>query len=411
MGAVETSRIAGVAPADAALIGARRGRAVGAPASVPGPDPMVRVLVIEDDEVTRAEIVAVLRTHGFHVTEAENGRAGLWRLWDGRPDLVLCDMLMPVMDGLEVLDAIRQHPEWATIPVVFLTSCADRACLRRAMERGADDYVTKPLVARELVSALRATLEKYQRFEAAATQSLDRFRQTLTLALPQEFRTPLDVLFGYAEVLTDMARERRDEELDAVALGIRSVARQLHRITENFLLWSKLAALQPRDDLPVWIGSAEPVALDLVAGTAARERAAQVGRAADLVCDLASAPAYVRPELLHKITMELVDNAFTFSPAGALVRVATASRDGRTLLTVTDRGTGMLPDSGTTPEKHDAPGEPGVGLGLAIVRRVVTLAGGLLAVDAAPSGGTTVVVTLPANRPIACIRGIVAAPR
>jgi signal transduction histidine kinase len=315
-------------------------------------------------------------------------------------------MLMPVMDGLEVLDAIRQHPEWATIPVVFLTSCADRACLRRAMERGADDYVTKPLVARELVSALRATLEKCQRFEVAATQSLDRFRQTLTLALPQEFSTPVEVLFGYVEVLTDAARERRDEELDAVALGIRSVARQLHRITENFLLWSKLAALQPWDDLPVWIASAEPMALDLVAGTAARERAVQVGRAADLVCDLASAPAYIRPELLHKITMELVDNAFTFSPAGAPVCVATASRDGRTTLTVTDRGTGMRPDSGTTPEKHDAPGEPGVGLGLAIVRRVVALAGGLLAVDATPSGGTTVVVTLPANRAIALIRGI-----
>jgi CheY-like chemotaxis protein len=366
-----------------------------------GPLGSLRVLVIEDDAVVRAEIVGTLVAEGFHVTEAENGRSGLWRLWDGRPDLILCDLMMPVMGGLEVLDAIRNRPEWATIPFVFLTACDDRASMRRAMETGADDYVTKPLVARELVSALRAALDKHGRFESEAAQRLDQFRHTLTLALPHEFRTPLDVIFGYAEVLTDTAREHCDEALDAVALGIRNAARQLHRITENFVLWTQLAALRAKGDMQALLASPEPIALDLVAGTSARERAAQVGRSADLVCDLEPAPAYVQRDFLRKITVELVDNAFKFSAAGTLVRVATGCRGGRTLLTVTDRGSGMPLEHAEAPAEDHVLCEQGIGLGLAIVRRVVVLAGGQLSVHVPANGGTTVVVSLPATKVIA----------
>ena len=366
-------------------------------ASEPGHSP--HVLVIEDDDVMRAEIVSTLTGEGFEVSEANNGRAGLWRLWDGRPDLILCDLMMPVMDGLEVLDAIRNRPEWATIPFVFLTSCDDRASMRRAMETGADDYVTKPLVHRELVSALHAALDKRGRFESEAAQKLDQFRYTLTLALPHEFRTPLDVIFGYAEVLMDEARERNDDELDAVALGIRNAARQLNRITENFMLWTQLSALRPKGgDMRDLLGSPEPVALDLVVGTSTRERAAQVGRSADLVCDLEPTPAYIRRDFLRKIAVELVDNAFKFSPAGSTVRVSTACRGGRTLLTVTDRGPGMPDEAARPPDEHYVPNEHGVGLGLAIVRRVVALAGGQVQVSVPAGGGTTVVVSLPSTR-------------
>jgi two-component system sensor histidine kinase/response regulator len=362
--------------------------------------PAPRVLVIEDDEVVRAEIAATLMEQGFDVAEAENGRAGLWRLWDGRPDVILCDLMMPVMGGLEVLDAIRNRPEWATIPVVFLTSCDDRASMRRAMEAGADDYVTKPVVARELVSALRAALDKQDRFESEAAHRLDQFRQTLSFAVPPEFRTPLDVIFEYAEVVGHAARRRDDEHLGAVADGIRNAARQLHRITENFVIWTQLSSLRPRAEGPLpALSSSEPVALDLVVGTAARERAVQVGRSADLVCDLEPAPAYVRRQFLHKITAELVDNAFKFSAAGHAVHVITGCRGGWTQLTVLDRGDGMPPEQIEPPEDY-LPSDTGGGLGLAIVRRVVALAGGRLVLDTLAEGGTAVVVTLPSVKPL-----------
>lgn len=359
------------------------------PAADPAPRLPPHVLVIEDDDAIRAEIASTLGAQGFRVSEANNGRAGLWRLWDVRPDLILCDLVMPVMDGLDVLAAIRGRPEWTTIPFVFLTSCDDRASMRRAMETGADDYVTKPLVHRELLDTLRAALDRGGRFARVAAERPDHRHYALTLPLPDELRTPLDVIFGYAEVLMDEARERHDAELDAIALGIRNAARQVNRITENFVLWTQLGALRPAADMRDLLQSPEPVALDLVAGTGARERAAQVGRSADLVCELEPAPAYVRREFLRKITMELVDNAFKFSPAGSTVRVTTGCRSGRTQLVVSDRGTGMP----AAPSN-----ERGLGLGLAIVRRVVSLAGGQVNVQTADGGGTTVVVSLPSTR-------------
>jgi len=129
-----------------------------------------------------------------------------------------------------------------------------------------------------------------------------------------------------------------------------------------------------------------------------RERAAQVGRSADLVCDLEPAPAYIRRDFLRKIAVELVDNAFKFSPAGSTVRVSTGCRSGRTLLTVTDRGPGMPDEAARPPDENYVPNEHGVGLGLAIVRRVVALAGGQMSVSLPAGGGTTVVVSLPSTR-------------
>jgi signal transduction histidine kinase len=172
----------------------------------------------------------------------------------------------------------------------------------------------------------------------------------------------------------------------------------LNRITENFMLWTQLASLRPKGDMRELLASAEPIALDLVAGTGARERAAQVGRSADLVCDLEPAPSYVHRDFLRKIVVELVDNAFKFSAAGTLVRVATSCRGGRTLLTVTDRGDGMPDEHAQPPDENYVPTEQGVGLGLAIVRRVVTLAGGQLTVHTPATGGTTVVVSLPSSK-------------
>jgi CheY-like chemotaxis protein len=167
------------------------------------PRKALQVLVIEDDDVTRTEIVGTLVAQGFQVTEAGNGRAGLWRLWDGRPDIILCDLLMPVMDGLEVLDAIRNRPEWATIPFVFLTSCDDRASMRRAMETGADDYVTKPFEPRELVSALRAP---ENRRPSRREPAPDQFRTRHVGASARVLH--LLTSSRYAEVFSPAARRR-----------------------------------------------------------------------------------------------------------------------------------------------------------------------------------------------------------
>jgi DNA-binding response OmpR family regulator len=121
---------------------------------------MKRILLIEDNHNLREEIINVLEMEGFTVDTAENGRVGLEHIAVERPDLVISDLMMPDMDGYETLQAIRGNPEFASLPVLMLTARDDDGCVSRAMELGADDYVTKPFRIPELLEAVEGLQKK-----------------------------------------------------------------------------------------------------------------------------------------------------------------------------------------------------------------------------------------------------------
>ena len=129
---------------------------------------MNRILLIEDNHSLREEILNVLELEGFDVVTAENGRVGLERLKEGIPDLVLCDLMMPDMDGYETLQAIRSNPATSTLPVILLTARDDEQCKIRGAELGANDYVTKPFRIPELLAAVQGIAKKLARKERRA---------------------------------------------------------------------------------------------------------------------------------------------------------------------------------------------------------------------------------------------------
>lgn len=119
---------------------------------------MRKVLVIEDEEDLRANTVQILELEDFHTIEAANGRTGLQLAQEQRPDLIICDVMMPELDGYGVLTALRQDPATATIPFIFVTAKTSKADLRQGMELGADDYLKKPFTSPELVRAIATRL-------------------------------------------------------------------------------------------------------------------------------------------------------------------------------------------------------------------------------------------------------------
>jgi len=123
---------------------------------------MKRILVIEDEPEMRRNISALLRYHDYEPIEAENGRKGLELAKRDRPDLVLCDVMMPQMDGYGVLQALQQDATLALIPFLFLTAKGDKDDLRSGMNLGADDYLTKPVANADLVQAIEARLRRCQ---------------------------------------------------------------------------------------------------------------------------------------------------------------------------------------------------------------------------------------------------------
>lgn len=122
---------------------------------------MPKILIIEDEEAVRESIFDLLEAEDFEIIAAANGRIGLHMAIAEIPDIILCDMMMPEIDGYGVLTALRQDPLTATIPFIFLTAKSAKSDFRQGMDMGADDYITKPFTRGELLSAIMNRLEKY----------------------------------------------------------------------------------------------------------------------------------------------------------------------------------------------------------------------------------------------------------
>jgi DNA-binding NtrC family response regulator len=121
-----------------------------------------RILVIEDDDTIRSNILELLEAEGFDGVGMGDGKAGISAALRQVPDVIVCDITMPVMDGHQVLAAIRDYPETAAVPFIFLTARAQRDDVREGMRLGADDYLTKPFTRRELLDSIEARLERQE---------------------------------------------------------------------------------------------------------------------------------------------------------------------------------------------------------------------------------------------------------
>jgi len=121
---------------------------------------MKHLLLIEDNNEIRENTSEILQLAGYHVRTAENGKIGVEMALQQKPDLIICDIMMPVLDGYGVLHLINKNPDLAGIPFIFLTAKSERGDFRKGMELGADDYITKPFNDTELLSAVESRLKK-----------------------------------------------------------------------------------------------------------------------------------------------------------------------------------------------------------------------------------------------------------
>lgn len=119
-----------------------------------------KILIIEDQAPMRRNVALMLQMEGYQTCMAENGRVGVEVARKERPDLVLCDVMMPEMDGYAVVQALRQDDDFANTPFIFLTAKSDRGDVRIGMNFGADDYLTKPVVRDDLLAAVQTRLAR-----------------------------------------------------------------------------------------------------------------------------------------------------------------------------------------------------------------------------------------------------------
>ncbi|HEY9730050.1 MAG TPA: response regulator [Chroococcales cyanobacterium] len=140
---------------------------------------MVKVLVIEDEACIRESTIELLEAEGFEAIEAINGLEGLQKAQELLPALIVCDVMMPEMDGYALLEKLQENEKTANIPFIFLTAKVDKKDMRQGMDLGADDYLTKPFSRAELIFSISARLKKKQKSESERNRLKVKFLRSL----------------------------------------------------------------------------------------------------------------------------------------------------------------------------------------------------------------------------------------
>ena len=139
----------------------------------------IKILIIEDNNDIRESTAEILELTGYEVLQASHGKSGVELAQQHNPDLILCDIMMPELDGYGVLYMLSKNPDTATIPFIFLTAKAERLDFRKGMEMGADDYLTKPYDDIELLNAIEIRLQKKERLRKSNHQDCHNSRRIL----------------------------------------------------------------------------------------------------------------------------------------------------------------------------------------------------------------------------------------
>ena len=121
---------------------------------------MIKILLIEDNQEIRENTAEIMSLSNYNVLEAEKGKVGVELAKNENPDLIICDIMMPELDGYGVLHILSKKPETASIPFIFLTAKTEKTDIRKGMNLGADDYLTKPFDDTDLLNAIEARFRK-----------------------------------------------------------------------------------------------------------------------------------------------------------------------------------------------------------------------------------------------------------
>jgi len=203
---------------------------------------VTKILVIEDHHQMRENLALMLEMEGFAVSGAEDGNRGLELARSWSPDLILCDVMMPGVDGHDVLRALRADSATATIPFIFLTARGEKVDQRAGMNLGADDYLVKPVAKEEVLSAIRARLQRQQHHEhnTRAQLSQVKFAPDFSSAVPLE---SLGLSPREAQVLLWIAQGKNNEEIGLILGASRNtIKKHVLRVLEKLSVETRNAA-------------------------------------------------------------------------------------------------------------------------------------------------------------------------
>lgn len=295
---------------------------------------MYTILYIEDNNSLREEINEFLSMEGYHTLGAENGKKGIEIAMNNEVDLILCDIMMTDMDGYEVRKNIKSNQTKFNVPFIFISSLSGDLDIRKGMDLGADDYLTKPVSLSNLKKSIFARLEKARQYKSYVETQLNELRENIFFLLTHELYTSLHVILG----LSGLIKEKTDSfnllEMKEMATAIENNGHRLYNLASNFLSDVAESTAQQSDEN--LIRDAFQVIAPISEMVAERHR-----READLILEVENAHLLIDPEDLEFIIKEIVDNAFKFSESNSTITICGKSFAEYYKVEITDQGMGF----------------------------------------------------------------------
>jgi signal transduction histidine kinase len=346
-----------------------------------------RVLIIDDDARNRDIARAMLAEVGYEFDEAASGEEGLRLVAERRPDLVLCDVVMPGMEGYEVVRRLKEHAGEEFLPVVLVTALSDYESRMKGLASGADDFLTKPVDPHELqmrvhnLMRLRATTRQLVKRSVEHSELL-RFRDEMSSMIVHDLKGPLSVIISNVEFAlrdTGLSADTREALDDVLAAGRRAVA-----LIGNLLDVAAMEAGRFKANRQVQPLSPLLRAILRQRAGVARRR----GIALECVVDDGVAVSVDR-DLLERALENVLDNALRYVPQGGKVRVSAATEAGRLVLRVGNTGPAVPASARHLVFEKFGQAAPGVGrknlgLGLYFLRLVAEAHGGAAWIEETP---------------------------
>lgn len=354
-----------------------------------------RILVVDDKANVRQLLSEYLTGQGYQVETAVNGREALYAARHFTPDVILLDIMMPEMDGLEVFRQLQEDPRTRDIPVIFLTAKTGAEDVIAGLEVGAVDYVTKPTHPAILKARIRTHLRlsrQQQELREQRTQALDhaRLREEIERMARHDIKNPLNALLALAHNLaaSDNLLPSQRETVSAIEESAQHV---LDMVNHSL-------ALQ-RMEMGTY--QLKPVALDILdlLGKVVAETRSAFGPLNIAMHPDTSDSLLIQGEALlcHAIFSNLLRNAAEAAPADSLIRFTLTRRAGRVIVRLHNEG--AVPESvrDTFFDKYATAGKAhGTGLGTYSARLMTETQGGTISMETSERAGTTVTVSLPA---------------
>jgi signal transduction histidine kinase len=365
-----------------------------------------RILVVDDNRANLQVAEGHLVAAGYAVTLAESGMQGLALAQSHPPDLVLLDILMPGIDGLTTCRRLKELPLTRDIPVVFLTALSDLGSHQRALESGADDFLTKPINRTELLIRVRSLLwmkrlrdELSQGYDLIRSQRdallrAQRQKEELAALVVHDLKNPLAAILANVQYLVG-AQHLLGEDREAL-LDVFSSAQSMHRMVMNLLDISR------SED-----GSLVPRLIDIDCKQLVEDACNTVRRRSDerrirITHDVTTPTVQADGDLIRRLLENLLDNGIKYTPAGSTIHVMVHTVNERFMeLRVLDEGLGIAPEHreaifekyirlDENPEHNSSRG-----LGLAFCRLAAEAHGGRIWVEPNPLRGSAFCVQLP----------------